>query len=59
MLQSPLNYAVLHPNRWTLTADQRNKTICVRGLVSDNLADILKTKGNLWKSGKVTFSSKA
>ncbi|CAA9537326.1 MAG: GH78 / CBM67, partial [uncultured Segetibacter sp.] len=55
-IQNPLGIDIQKPRlSWTLVSDQRNQQqTAYELLVSDNMADIQKAKGNVWQSGKVT-----
>ncbi len=55
-LQNPLGIAVPKPLlSWTFTSDKRNQLqSAYELLVSDNLTDIQRAKGNVWSTGKVS-----
>jgi alpha-L-rhamnosidase len=57
-IKNPLGIDIQKPRlSWTLTSDQRNQfQKAYQVLVSDNLYDIHKNKGNVWSSGKITSS---
>ena len=55
---NPLGIEVLKPRlSWTLLSSQRNqRQTAYELIVSDNIKEIIRRKGNTWTTGKVTSS---